>query len=207
VIGVAKDVSHGGVFDGGDYTCLYVPTDETQVVLALVRGDEKAALTRLRQWMLERYPAFEGETLPLSAVLNTQVYPFRAAGWIGWMLGLLAMALTVSGMYGVMSYLVNQRSKEIGIRMALGSSPSGVMKLVMKRSVWLAGVGVAIGGALAAIALRLLMAVLAGTELVEWDLASLATGAALALVAGVAAAVGPSSRAARVDPNVVLRAD
>ena len=136
-----------------------------------------------------------------------QVYPFRAAAWLGWILGLLAMALTVSGMYGVMSYLVNQRSKEIGIRMALGSSPSGVVALVMKRSVWLSGIGVVVGGGLAAVALRLLVAVSRGLHIVEWDHASLMTGVVIAVAAGVLAALGPSSRAARVDPNTVLRAD
>jgi predicted permease len=207
VIGVAKDVIHGGVFEGNDHTCLYVPSGEMRHLLALVRGDEDAALLRLRPWMQERYPAFESETLPLSAVLNTTIYPFRAAAWIGWILGLLAMALTVSGMYGVMSYLVNQRSKEIGIRMALGSSPSGVVALVMKRSVWLAGIGVVVGGGFAAIALRLLIAWSAGVQIVEWDTVALLTGVSIAGAAGVLAALGPSSRAARVDPNTVLRAD
>jgi hypothetical protein len=195
------------VFDGSDRTCLYVASWETRNLLALVRGDENAALLGLRQWLLERFPTFEGEAMPLSTLLSMQVYPFHAAAWIGWMLGLLAMGLTVSGMYGVMSYLVNQRSKEIGIRMALGSSPSGVIALVMKRSVWLAGIGVLVGGGFAAIALRVLIALSAGIEIVEWDAVALLTGVSVAGAAGVLAALGPSSRAARVDPNTVLRAD
>jgi len=113
----------------------------------------------------------------------------------------------VSGMYEVMSYLVNQRSKESGIRMALGSSQWGVVALVMKRSVWLAGIGVLVGGGLAAIALRVLVALSAGVQIVEWDAVALLTGASIAGAAGAMAALGPSSRAARVDPNTVLRAD
>ena len=207
VIGVAKDVMHAGVFEGNDHTCLYVPAATGRFLLALVRGDENAALLRLRQWMLDRFPAFESETIPLSAVWNTEVYPFRAAAWIGWVLGLLAMALTVSGMYGVMSYLVNQRAKEIGIRIALGATPGGVVALVMKRSIKLAGLGVVLGGGFAAIALRLLIAWTAGLQILEWDIAALVTGATVAGTAGVLAALGPSNRAARVDPNTVLRAD
>ena len=106
-----------------------------------------------------------------------------------------------------MSYLVNQRSKESGIRMALGSSQWGVVALVMKRSVWLAGIGVLVGGGLAAIALRVLVALSAGVQIVEWDAVALLTGASIAGAAGAMAALGPSSRAARVDPNTVLRAD
>jgi predicted permease len=207
VIGVAKDVTHGGLFDGNDHTCLYVPTRQTQFLLALVRGDEAAALLRVRQWMLDRYPGFEGETLPLSVLHEMQIYPFRAAAWIGWIFGLLAMALTISGMYGVMSYLVNQRSKEIGIRMALGSSRSGVVALVMKRSVWLAGMGVAIGGGFAAAGVKLLLMWTSEIRILEWDSIALLAGVAVAGTAGVSAAIGPSSRAARVDPNTVLRAD
>jgi hypothetical protein len=95
VVGVTADVRHGMVFDRIDDSCIYLPPGDSQVVLALVRGDEM-----LRLWVVERWPTFEGEMLPLSAVLNMQVYGFRAAAWLGWGLGLLAMALTISGMYG-----------------------------------------------------------------------------------------------------------
>jgi ABC-type antimicrobial peptide transport system permease subunit len=91
--------------------------------------------------------------------------------------------------------------------MALGSSPLGMVGLVMKRSVRLAAIGVVVGGGLAAIALRVLVALTASVEMVEWDTVALLTGVSLAGSVGVLAALGPSSRAARVDPNTVLRAD
>jgi predicted permease len=207
VVGVTADVRHGMVFDRIDDSCIYLPPGDSQEVLALVRGDEDAGLQHLRQWVVERWPTFEGETLPLSTVLNMQVYGFRAAAWLGWGLGLLAMALTISGMYGVMSFLVSQRSKEIGIRMALGASPGGVVGMVLRRSVKLATLGVAIGGGFAAAALKLLVVATAGIRVVEFDTLALALGVALAGTAAVLAAAGPSSRAARVDPNTVLRSD
>jgi ABC-type antimicrobial peptide transport system permease subunit len=173
----------------------------------LARGDENAGLDRVRRWMLDRFPAFEGETIPLSTLPNTQVYPFRAAGWIGWTLGLLAMALSVSGMYGVMSYLVNQRRREIGIRMALGAPAAGVVGLVLRRSVRLAGIGVLAGGGFAAIAVGLLVRWSSGMHILVWDGAALLIGVAAGGGASVLAAIGPSSRAARVDPNTVLRAE
>jgi ABC-type antimicrobial peptide transport system permease subunit len=176
-------------------------------MLALVRRDETAALERLRRWILSRWPLFEAETIPLSTVLSVQIYPFRAAAWIGWMLGLLAMVLTVSGMYGVMSYLVSQRSKEIGIRMALGAAPSNVIGLVMKRSARLAGIGALIGGGFAAVAVKLLLVWSGRLQILGWDNIALLTGVSIAGAAALAAALGPSSRAARLDPNTVLRAD
>jgi predicted permease len=211
VIGVSSDVIHGWVFDGPDPICIYLPVSaaskKAEQLLALVRGDERATLDRLRRWLLDRWPDFPGETIPMSMVLEVQIYPFRAAAWLGWVLGGVAMALTISGMYGVMSYLVNQRSKEIGIRVALGASPGGVMRMVLRRSIWLAGAGVAIGGALAGIAIKLLLAWSSGLGMLVWDNFALLSGAGLAGITAVLAALGPSSRAARVDPNQVLRAD
>jgi ABC-type antimicrobial peptide transport system permease subunit len=60
-------------------------------------------------------------------------------------LGAVALVLTISGMYSVMSYLVSQRTKEIGIRMAVGASPGNVVGLVLQQSVWLAASGIALG--------------------------------------------------------------
>jgi predicted permease len=212
VVGVAPDVIHGWVFEGRDRTCIYLPASEAAVkpvgeILTWVRGDETAALKRLRERIVARWPTFEGESMTMSTVLSVQIYPFRAAAWIGWALGLVAMVLSVSGMYGVMSYLVSQRSKEIGIRMALGASPAGVVAMVLRRSLWLSGLGVVTGAALAGGAMKLLLWWSAGLSVLTWDNVALLSGAGLAGGAAVLAAIGPSSRAARVDPNTVLRGD
>jgi hypothetical protein len=211
VIGVAEDVIHGWAFDGTDRTCIYLPASERTagagLLLARVRGDEHAALQGIRQWLLDRWPEFEGQTFRLGAIFDMQIYPFRAAAWIGWMLGLVAMGLSVSGMYGVMSYIVNQQSKEIGIRMALGAAPAGVVSLVLRRSLRLASIGVVIGGALAAGAVQLVLWWSAALGILAWDAPAVACGPLLAGAAAVLASLGPSRRAARVDPNAVLRAD
>ena len=94
-----------------------------------------------------------------------------------------------------------------GTRMALGASPAGVVAMVMGRSVWLAGLGVLIGGVLAGGTVKLLLWWSAGLGALAWDNVALLSGALLAGGAAVLAALGPSSRAARVDPNTVLRAD
>ena len=212
VVGVAADVIHGWVFEGRDRTCIYLPVSEANAkqggqMFVLFRGNENAGLRRLRERIAARWPDFAGDSIPMSAVLSLQIYPFRAAAWIGWVLGLVAMLLSVSGMYGVMTYLVNQRSKEIGIRMALGASPSGVVAMVLRRSLWLAGLGVLIGGVLAGGVVKLLLWWSAGLGVLTWDNVALLAGAGLAGGAAVLAALGPSNRAAHVDPNTVLRSD
>ena len=174
VVGVAADVTHGWVFEGRDRTCIYLPVWEGNVkqagqMFVLFRGGENAGLRRLRERIAALWPDFGGDSIPMSAVLSLQIYPFRVAAWIGWVLGLVAMALSVSGMYGVMTYLVNQRSKEIGIRMALGASPRGVVAMVMRRSLRLAGLGVLIGGVLAGGAVKLLLWWSPGLGVLVWD--------------------------------------
>ena len=210
VIGVVEDVIHDGIFDGRDRTCIYLPAageGQSGVTLVRFRAAGSAAPQRVLPWILERQPMFGGQLMPMSEMLRMQVYPFRAAGWIGWMLGLVAMALSLSGMYGVMSYLVSQRLKEIGIRMALGASPGSVAATIMQRSVWLSGLGALIGGALAGGTVRLLLAWSPELGLLAPDNLALALGAGLAAVTAAAAAAGPTRRAAKLDPNAVLRAD
>ena len=212
VVGVAADVIHGWVFKGPDRSCIYVPAAENDPsqageILALFRADENTAVQRLRQWIGERWPALDCEVLPLSTVLSVQIYPFQAAAWIGWILGILAGALSVSGMYGVMLFLVNQRSKEIGIRVALGATPADITRMVLGRSAQLAGLGALIGATAAGGAIKLLVWWSAGLGVLAWDNLALGAGVALAAAVAISAAVGPSHRAARVDPNVVLRSD
>jgi putative ABC transport system permease protein len=118
---------------------------------------------------------------------------------------LLALALGAVGVYGVMAHLVTQRTREIGIRIALGAVPREILRLVLSQGVGLAVVGIAVGllGALAAS--RLLTRLLFETE--PTDLATFAgTAAALALVA-VAASLVPAVRAVRIDPVDALRSE
>lgn len=211
VIGVARDVNSGWVFQGRDKTCLYLPaaigSARAGWVLVRLRGNDTAAsLDKLRRYIEDRWPELDTSPVSMSAVFALQVYPFRAAAWITGMLGLVALGLAVSGIYGVLSYLVTQRSKEIGIRMALGATEGSVMALVLRQCAALSGLGAAIGCLLAGGAVQLLLWWSASVRFLEWDPIAIASGAALALAAALVAAAGPSRRAARVDPNEVLRA-
>jgi ABC-type antimicrobial peptide transport system permease subunit len=134
-----------------------------------------------------------------------QVYPFKAAMAIAFGLGAVALLLTVSGMYGVMSYSVGQRTREIGIRMALGASPGSVIGLVLGQSGRLAIVGLAVGLA-GSLALAKLLSI-AFFMLRAFDLAAYGVGLGVVALAALAASYFPSRRAARINPMDTLRAE
>lgn len=128
---------------------------------------------------------------------------FRAA-FIG-SLAVLALALTVIGIYGVMSYMVSARTREFGIRMAIGESPGGIRRRVIGEGLRLAAVGTAVGalGALVMMrALRTFVFEVSPTD--PWTLAGVV--AVLGSVTLVAAD-GPARRAGRVDPISAIRTD
>jgi len=81
----------------------------------------------------------------MKEVALVTLLPFRAASMVAWLLGSVALILTLSGIYGVLSYLVSQRTKEIGIRMAVGASTSAILRSVLAQSFRLTATGAAIG--------------------------------------------------------------
>lgn len=117
-------------------------------------------------------------------------------------MGLLGLALALVGLYGLMTYAVNLRQREIGIRMAIGAGRPGVVKMVLKQGMVLAGAGVVIGVLLWLLASKPLMAMVEARSF-SWGLLALVAAGLLG-----AAAVGayiPARRASLVDPNTVLR--
>jgi predicted permease len=113
------------------------------------------------------------------------------------------LLLTVMGTYGLISYSVNQRTREIGLRMALGAKPGDVVNMVMSQTARLTGIGIAIGIVAAFGTGRLIQSMLFGIK--SSDLASLVISAAAMGAAGYLASFLPARRAARVDPMVALR--
>jgi ABC-type antimicrobial peptide transport system permease subunit len=117
----------------------------------------------------------------------------------------LALVLTSIGLYGLLSYTVAQRTREIGLRMALGAGRGAVVAALLREVGWLVAAGVTLGLAASAAAVRLVDSLLFGLE--ANDPATLAmVVATLAVIAGFAAAL-PARRAARVDPVIALRAE
>jgi putative ABC transport system permease protein len=120
-------------------------------------------------------------------------------------LGALALVLAAGGVYGVMAYMVAQRSHEIGVRIALGATRADVMKLTVSHTVRLAAVGVGLGIALSVLLGRVIEWGLLGTASVDARVVA-ALGAVLSLSA-LAAGYIPARRAASIDPICTLRGE
>jgi putative ABC transport system permease protein len=115
----------------------------------------------------------------------------------------LALVLAAVGVYGVVSYAVTQRAREIGIRMALGAAPAGVRGLIVREGMWLCGAGLGIGLAVAAAIARIISGLLFGVTPFDVGIYLMVLPTIAAI--GLAACWLPALRASRVDPCVALR--
>jgi putative ABC transport system permease protein len=173
-------------------------------VIARTRGDAATLLRDMRRELLALEPNLvfvENQTM--EAEVATTLFPVRASAWLVSSVGLVAMLLAAVGLYGVIAYSVARRTREIGIRMALGARPSAVLGLVMQQGLAVAAVGLAIGCVLAAVAAILVSRALYGVgaaDPVSW----LATAVVVLGVSAFANLI-PAWRAARVDPSIALR--
>jgi len=119
--------------------------------------------------------------------------------------GAMALLLAVVGVYGVMSYAVNQRTQEVGIRLALGAERGAIVRLVLRQGAVLAALGMAVGVGLAALTTRTLSFFLFGVSAFD---PTVFGGVTVALFgAALLAGYIPARRAARVDPLIALRHD
>jgi len=129
----------------------------------------------------------------------------RGSAWLVGGFAATALLLGVVGLYGVIAYSVSQRTREIGVRMALGAGRGSVMKMVMSEAGWLAAVGIAAGIVCSLIAARMMRGLLFGVS--AWDVPTLVGVAVVLGCAALAASAVPARRAASVDPMEALRAE
>ena len=129
----------------------------------------------------------------------------RSAAWlVGWF-ATLALLLGVLGLYSVIAYSVSQRTREIGVRMALGAQRSSVYQLILREAAWLVGTGIAAGLIGSLVAATLIRRLLFGVR--SWDGATLAGVALVLALCAMLASYIPARSAARVDPSVALRCE
>ena len=175
-------------------------------MVARTKGDPKTVLAAMQREMRNLDP-----TLPLYGLktlkdhMKIPLFPAKiAAGALG-SFGVLALVLAAVGIYGVMSYVVAGRTREIGLRMALGAQTGNVRSLILRQGMSLALIGAAIGLAIAFAATRFLKSVLYGVDAMD-PTTFVGVTLLLAIVAMLACWI-PALRARRVDPLVALRAE
>jgi hypothetical protein len=205
VIGVAGDIATGGADD----TCIYFPTSFqsrwNDSLVARATGTRADARHRIEEALDSVAPSIADFIVPMEDAHALQVYPFRVSFWVAGFLAGAALLLTVTGIYGVMSYLVSQRTKEIGIRVALGANGGSIVWMVLRQCGILAAIGTAAGTGLA-----LAIAPLLASEIREvhpYEALPYLGTVAVVLGAALAASCAPVRRAIRIDPVLTLRCD
>jgi hypothetical protein len=209
VVGVAADArTHRlrGEVSRRYFVPVTQPLGEFDSVVFEIRtaGDPGAAIAVVRKTILARDASLGiVDAGTIDERLASRTAQDRLMARLSLAFGLVALALAAIGLYGVLSYGVARRQGEIGIRIALGAPPARVVRMILRETGLLLGVGLTLGVCLALAAARLIASQLYG--LAPSDPATLA--AAVALLAGVALAAAylPANRASRVDPLTTLR--
>jgi putative ABC transport system permease protein len=211
IIGVVDDVKNAGL-DRPAGTELYLPYRQPQgqgssdmyVVMRAQGGDPRSLAGEVRQQMSEI-----DSTLPLADVRLMEDVLSRAQArprfltLLLTLFSLVALAIATVGIYGVVSYSVERRTKEFGLRMVLGAQRADVLGLVMKQGAAMIAVGVACGLVVAFFITRLMTSLLFGVT--PTDLGTFASVTALLFGVALAACFIPARRATRVDPIQTLR--
>jgi putative ABC transport system permease protein len=206
VVGVVRD----GRFRGYRATinpCIYVPVAQSYVSslhleVRTVRASTVAAAVRQRIYELDR-DLLVAPPQTLRAFRDAGLGQERLSAALLSGLSILAALIAAIGLYGVMAFTVAQRTREIGVRVALGAASGDILRGVMGEALTLIAAGLAIGFVAAALLARLIANLLFGIS--ATDAATYAATAAVLVAAGAVAAFIPARRASRVDPMVALR--
>ena len=208
VVGVVSVVKYAGL-DAPDEGTVYWPlVGEAfrNLVIRTRTTDPAAAISGVRQALRELDP-----TVPLSSVATADeliaqsIDRPRSLSLLVGSLATVALVLSMIGIYGVMAYYVQQHSREMGIRLALGGTPRDVLQLVIRRGMTVIGLGIVVGLLAALVLTRWISSLLFRVE--STDLATFATVSLLLLSAGAFACLVPGRRAMRLEPAAVLRSE
>jgi predicted permease len=209
IVGVVSDHKLQTVGEAAG-PAIFLPTTQRpasyQVVLARTRGDDAALVHDLRRTLQSLEPGLllmEQQTMRQQ--IAATLFPVRVAATLVGVFSGLALLLAAIGVYGVIAFSVSRRTREIGIRMAIGARPAAVLRLVVRQGLTLAAIGLVIGSGLAALATQALAGALYGVSAAD----PVAWGSAAGLLLGIAALANliPARRAMRIDPTRALRAD
>jgi macrolide transport system ATP-binding/permease protein len=211
IVGVVADVREGALDDEvwpTEYQEIYYGPDSEFSVAVRTAQDEKTVLpivvSTLRQ--IDPNLGVYGEITMADQIGASQsALLHRFSTWLVGGFAVIALVLGVVGLYGVIAYSVSQRTREIGVRMALGAQRGTVYKMVMRQAGWLTAMGIGIGLVCSVGTSMLMRKVLFGVQ--AWDAPTLVGVAVLLGGASLAASFLPARRAASVSPTDALRAE
>jgi predicted permease len=211
VIGIVRDVNGPLAPDLFPSWGVYVPTGPENPGTGLtlrVRGDPEQARQALIKSLMTVDPGL-GEIDTMRTIAGLQAYILQILFWVTIVLGGLALALTLSGLFSVLSYVVEQRVKDIGVRLALGATARNVAGLVLSQSFRPIGVGLSVGSGLAAVLATVLTSLDESGELGNlvrvFDPRAFIVSVLIIATACLLATAIPALRAARIDPIATLR--
>jgi ABC-type antimicrobial peptide transport system permease subunit len=188
------------------YLSTWQHTVRTLTLALRTSGDPKALAQPVERLAVSLHPL----AAPMAAMSYEEYVAAafttpRLAATLLSLLGTLALALAVLGLYAVMAQNVGQRTREMGIRLALGAQPFELRRLIFRHGLWLTGGGLVVGGLTGILISRLLAGLLVGIS--AGDMGTWIFVPMLLLVTAVVTCWFPARRASRVDPTVALRAE
>ena len=209
IVGLVDDIKEGPL-EGATWPALYVPVNQNPVTWpALLVRTSQAEASLFPQMVaaihgIDPFISVSEQTTMTERINQSPAaYLHRSSAWLVGAFAAAAFVLSIVGLYGVVAYSVSQRTREIGIRMALGAERKSVCQLIVKEAGWLTAVGIAMGLVGSIAAARLMRSLLFGIH--SWDLPTLAAVASAVAVSALLASYIPARRASRVDPMVALR--
>jgi putative ABC transport system permease protein len=211
VIGVAGNIRHTGL-DETVSLQFYAPerqwfgAENGMTLVVRTSGDPVAAIAAIREAVRSVDPLQPISSIAtMDDVLSRSTSQRRLGLLLFVAFGLIALLLASAGIYGLLAGAVAERSRELGLRSALGATPSEIVGLVVRQCARLAGIGLLLGGIAAMLLTRYLQAMLFGVG--ATDPVAIAGGVLAIVVVATIACVVPARRALRVDPMTALRAD
>jgi len=207
VIGVVKTSKYTTLGEDPQpaaYTPLEQDFSDAMVLVVRTSGDPAAALGTAQGEVraLDAHVPLQNP-YTMRALLNQSLWPARLAAILLGTVGMIALALASIGLYGVMAYSVTQRTREIGVRMAVGANRGQVLAMVLRQAMTLVFIGLAIGVTAALALARLVTRLLFGMSAI--DLATFSGVCLLLAAVGIIASSFPAWRASRLDPIIALR--